>query len=56
MQVAKAKVSEVEAGMAAMKQQHLSIMLEMDEQYKGMEADMQVQYIWTSGLPCGSTH
>ncbi len=28
--------------MAAMKQQHLSIVLEMEEQYKGMEADMQV--------------
>ncbi len=42
MQVAREKVSEVEAGMAAMKQSHLSIVLEMEEQYKAMETDMQV--------------
>jgi len=47
LQVAQAKVAEVESHMSAMRQTHLGIVAEMEVQYRDIETDMQV----TIGLP-----
>jgi len=44
LKVAQAKVAEVEACMSAMKLSHLEIVREMEEEYKGIETDMQAYF------------